>query len=195
MSFRKLNPRVDGEEPGHVRGADRQRPHDVAFVSDLAQGQTSEALFSGQISLWLWFTVLFANFAEAMAEGRGKAQAETLRKARTETKARQKLPDGTIEEVVSSALREGRYRGREGGTGHSGGWHRHRRGGFGRRVGDYRRVGARHPGIRRRPQRRYRGYDGAFGSYLYPDHDESRRVFPGSDDCAGGGGGSAKNAE
>ena len=47
----------------------------------------ADAGFSGQISLWLWFTVLFANFAEALAEGRGKAQADTLRSARTDTVA------------------------------------------------------------------------------------------------------------
>src|SRR5262249_17898216 len=46
------------------------------------------AAFSGQISLWLWFTVLFANFAEAVAEGRGRAQADALRRTRTETKAK-----------------------------------------------------------------------------------------------------------
>jgi len=61
--------------------------------------------FAVQITLWLWFTVLFANFAEAMAEGRGKAQAETLRKARAETMARRMKPDGTVEEVTGSNLR------------------------------------------------------------------------------------------
>src|SRR6202041_3401321 len=61
--------------------------------------------FNLQITLWLWFTVLFANFAEAMAEGRGKAQAETLRKARSETHARRLKADGTIEDVPGSKLR------------------------------------------------------------------------------------------
>jgi K+-transporting ATPase ATPase B chain len=61
--------------------------------------------FNLQITLWLWFTVLFANFAEAMAEGRGKAQADTLRKARSETTAKRLLPDGTTETVPSSKLR------------------------------------------------------------------------------------------
>jgi K+-transporting ATPase ATPase B chain len=60
-----------------------------------------------QITLWLWFTVLFANFAEAMAEGRGKAQAETLRKARAETEARKLHDDGTTELLPSSKLRAG----------------------------------------------------------------------------------------
>ncbi|HUJ31051.1 MAG TPA: potassium-transporting ATPase subunit KdpB [Candidatus Acidoferrum sp.] len=64
--------------------------------------------FALQITLWLWFTVLFANFAEAMAEGRGKAQADTLRKARAETIARRIRPDGrTTEEVSGSKLRAG----------------------------------------------------------------------------------------
>ncbi|HEY0794521.1 MAG TPA: potassium-transporting ATPase subunit KdpB [Acidisarcina sp.] len=61
--------------------------------------------FNFQIMLWLWFTVLFANFAEAMAEGRGKAQADTLRKAKSETRARLLKANGTIEEVASSQLR------------------------------------------------------------------------------------------
>src|SRR6201988_1696289 len=61
--------------------------------------------FNLQITLWLWFTVLFANFAEAMAEGRGKAQAETLRRARSETMANRITSDGKIEQVASAKLR------------------------------------------------------------------------------------------
>jgi K+-transporting ATPase ATPase B chain len=61
--------------------------------------------FNLQITLWLWFTVMFANFAEAMAEGRGKAQADTLRKARSETIAKRLKADGTLEQIASSALR------------------------------------------------------------------------------------------
>jgi K+-transporting ATPase ATPase B chain len=63
--------------------------------------------FELQITLWLWFTVLFANFAEAMAEGRGKAQAETLRKARAETMARRLRADGKTDNVPGSKLRAG----------------------------------------------------------------------------------------
>ncbi len=63
--------------------------------------------FGLQITLWLWFTVLFANFAEAMAEGRGKAQADTLRKARADTQAQRCCSDGSIETVASSKLRTG----------------------------------------------------------------------------------------
>ena len=58
------------------------------FVRDVASSTGQENAFAGLVSLWLWFTVLFANFAEAMAEGRGKAQAATLRKTRAETTAR-----------------------------------------------------------------------------------------------------------
>src|SRR5207245_640030 len=64
--------------------------------------------FGLQITLWLWFTVVFANFAEAMAEGRGKAQAETLRKARSETVANRLTGNnGLVEKVSSSKLRAG----------------------------------------------------------------------------------------
>jgi potassium-transporting ATPase ATP-binding subunit len=63
--------------------------------------------FNLQITLWLWFTVLFANFAEAMAEGRGKAQAETLRRARSETIAKRITCDDKIEEIPSAKLRSG----------------------------------------------------------------------------------------
>ncbi len=64
-------------------------------------------LFNLQITLWLWFTVLFANFAEAMAEGRGKAQADTLRKARSETVANVEREGGRVEQIPSSKLRAG----------------------------------------------------------------------------------------
>ena len=63
--------------------------------------------FELQITFWLWLTVLFANFAEAMAEGRGKAQADTLRKARTETVANRLREGGAAEVVPASALRKG----------------------------------------------------------------------------------------
>ncbi len=85
----------------------------VMFVVEVGSVVTTVLLFGGkqsfafnlQITLWLWFTVLFANFAEAMAEGRGKAQAETLRKARSETVARRLLANGEVETVPSSQLR------------------------------------------------------------------------------------------
>jgi K+-transporting ATPase ATPase B chain len=63
--------------------------------------------FPLQIAIWLWFTVLFANFAEAMAEARGKAQADTLRKTRSDSMARRLMQNGKIEEVPASKLRSG----------------------------------------------------------------------------------------
>jgi K+-transporting ATPase ATPase B chain len=66
---------------------------------------TGHFLFNVQVTLWLWFTVLFANFAEAMAEGRGKAQADALRLAKSETTAHRIDKDGKVEEVASSLLR------------------------------------------------------------------------------------------
>ncbi len=63
--------------------------------------------FAALVAAWLWFTVLFANFAEAMAEGRGKAQADTLRKTRSETMAHVELPDGSVRETPSPDLQVG----------------------------------------------------------------------------------------
>ncbi len=65
------------------------------------------SVFAWAIAIWLWFTVLFATFAEAMAEGRGKAQAGTLRRTRAETVAHRRRGDGTLEELPSSSLAEG----------------------------------------------------------------------------------------
>ncbi|MGO9440442.1 MAG: potassium-transporting ATPase subunit KdpB [Terriglobales bacterium] len=101
-SLIKLNPR-------HMMG------NPVMFVVEVGSVITTVLLFRGgtafgfnlQITLWLWFTVLFANFAEAMAEGRGKAQAETLRKARAETIAHRIVEGGKVEQVPSSKLRAG----------------------------------------------------------------------------------------
>ena len=77
----------DGEEPGDVRRRGRQRADDGAARCSTRVAGRPGLGFELQITFWLWLTVLFANFAEAMAEGRGKAQADTLRKARTETVA------------------------------------------------------------------------------------------------------------
>jgi potassium-transporting ATPase ATP-binding subunit len=78
----------------------------LALFRDALAGR-GDLLFEAQITFWLWLTVLFANFAEAMAEGRGKAQADTLRKARTETVANRLGSDGTTIEVVpASSLRK-----------------------------------------------------------------------------------------
>src|SRR6195256_2629637 len=107
-SFRKLNPRAMMKNP-------------VMFVVEVGSVLTTLQLVYGlfrpvanvtnskfelQITLWLWFTVLFANFAEAMAEGRGKAQADNLRKAKTETTANRLLPNGQLEKISAPQLRK-----------------------------------------------------------------------------------------
>jgi K+-transporting ATPase ATPase B chain len=76
-------------------------------------------LFVVQIAIWLWFTVLFANFAEAVAEGRGKAQAKSLRATRTRTSANKISGNGKIETVDADSLTQGRHRCRSRGRNHS----------------------------------------------------------------------------
>ncbi|TWB58399.1 K+-transporting ATPase ATPase B chain [Rhizobium sp. ERR 922] len=86
-SFKKLNPRTLAKNPVMFVVAVVSMLTTVLFLRDLITGGGNLA-FSLQINIWLWFTVLFANFAEAVAEGRGKAQADSLRKSRTETQAK-----------------------------------------------------------------------------------------------------------
>lgn len=78
----------------------------ILFVRDFAQGN-GQAGFSGQIAAWLWFTVLFATFAEAIAEGRGRAQAESLKKTKSEMVARRVSADGREDRVAASSLKVG----------------------------------------------------------------------------------------
>jgi K+-transporting ATPase ATPase B chain len=103
-AFKKLNPRSMLRNP-------------VMFVTEVGAAITTAGIFFRpgnepmafvfQVALWLWFTVLFANFAEAMAEGRGKAQAKALRKTRTQTMANRFLHDGSLERVPAEQLRKG----------------------------------------------------------------------------------------
>ncbi len=86
-AFAKLNPRTLAKNPVMFVVAVVSTLTTILFLRDLVTG--GEGLgFSLQLNIWLWFTVLFANFAEAVAEGRGKAQADSLRKTRTETQAK-----------------------------------------------------------------------------------------------------------
>src|ERR1700739_1051278 len=105
-AFKKLNPIHMVKNP-------------VMFVTQVGAATTTVLMFTGnqgapfgfllQITLWLWFTVVFANFAEAMAEGRGKAQADALRRARSETIANRILDGGRVEQVASSKLKAGEF--------------------------------------------------------------------------------------
>jgi potassium-transporting ATPase ATP-binding subunit len=93
-AFRKLDPRHLARNPVIFVTEVVSAVVTLIFLRDLAT-QNGTALFTGQIAAWLWFTVLFANFAEAVAEGRGKAQADALRKTRTDTRAKRLIdPEG-----------------------------------------------------------------------------------------------------
>ncbi|MDQ1351707.1 MAG: potassium-transporting ATPase ATP-binding subunit [Acidobacteriota bacterium] len=102
-SVKKLNPKTMVKNP-------------VMFVTEVCAVITTAAIFQAhpgetagfimQISLWLWFTVLFANFAEAVAEGRGKAQANALKKTRTHTSANKLEEDGSTAQVLAEDLRK-----------------------------------------------------------------------------------------
>jgi K+-transporting ATPase ATPase B chain len=104
-SVRKLDPRTLMRNPVMFVVGVGSVLTTILFVKDLGTSSSAEDVFAGLVALFLWFTVMFANFAEAVAEGRGKAQADTLRKTRAETVAHRRLPNGRgIEEVPSTAL-------------------------------------------------------------------------------------------
>jgi K+-transporting ATPase ATPase B chain len=103
-SFVKLNPRTLMRNPVMFVVGVGAVLTTILFFKDYSSSSTNQNVFTGLVALFLWFTVLFANFAEAIAEGRGKAQADALRRTRQETVARRRRPDGTIEEVASTAL-------------------------------------------------------------------------------------------
>jgi K+-transporting ATPase ATPase B chain len=100
-SFKKLNPRHMIANPVMFVVEVVAALTTILFVRDLVTGG-GHLGFAFQINLWLWFTVIFANFAEAVAEGRGKAQADTLRRTKTETTAAVLGPDGKVSRTVSA---------------------------------------------------------------------------------------------
>ena len=120
-SFKKLNPRVQLRNPVMFVVEVGSVVTTIEFVrllftapssSFTRDALTRETIFVLTVAIWLWFTVLFANFAEAMAEGRGKAQADTLRKARTATVARRltsRSRNSAVQEVTAPELRKGDY--------------------------------------------------------------------------------------
>jgi K+-transporting ATPase ATPase B chain len=105
-ALRKLNPRLMVKNPVMFVVEVGSVLTTCLLINDAIQHKSGLG-FNLQITLWLWFTVLFANFAEAMAEGRGKAQADTLRKAKGETIARKYNDAGVLEDITSSSLRAG----------------------------------------------------------------------------------------
>ena len=184
------------QEPGHVRARGR---HDLDHGHPGPRPRHGRRTISAskfQIILWLWFTVLFANFAEAVAEGRGKAQADTLRRQRTETQA--KLLAGAGRRTTGWCRHEPQGRRRRAGRGR-----RHhplrrrggRRRGLGQRGGDHRRIGAGHPRIRRRPLRRDRRHAGAVRLDPRAHHRGAGLDLPRPHDRAGRGRRAAEDAE
>ena len=103
-SVRKSHPRVQARNPVMFVVLVGSVLTTILFVRDFADSTAAENVFTGLVALFLWFTVLFANFAEAMAEGRGKAQAATLRKARSETVALVRREGGVLDRVPSPQL-------------------------------------------------------------------------------------------
>ena len=141
-AFVKLDPRTMIRNP-------------VMFVVEIGSVITTVEFFArpdvfvGLVTLWLWATVLFANFAEAVAEGRGKAQADTLRRGRQETMAHLLRPDGTTQEIPAAQLRAGNLHRGNGRAGHPRRRRRGRGDGGRRRVGHHGRVGPGDPRVGR----------------------------------------------
>jgi K+-transporting ATPase ATPase B chain len=108
-SFRKLDPRTQLKNPVMFTVGVGAVITTIEFVRSFVPGSGlgEDRLFVGTVSLWLWFTALFANFAEAVAEGRGKAQADTLRRTRTDAQAKKILPNGQTQTVSATELRRG----------------------------------------------------------------------------------------
>ena len=106
-AVRKLDPRKMARNPVMFIVEVGSVVTTVLFLRDLGANDHQQNLFAGLVAGWLWFTVFFANFAEAMAEGRGKAQAATLRQTRADTTARVRNADGSIIEKSSALLQVG----------------------------------------------------------------------------------------
>ena len=195
-AFKKLDPRVQIKNP-------------VMFVVEVGAVLTlytaifkdTQPIFNWTIVVLLWLTVVFANLAEAVAEGRGKAQAETLRRTKRETVARrlvgwqpgQKRPargDGARHPAHAR-----RPRGRRGRRDHPRRRRRRRGHRLGGRVGDHRRVRAGDPRVRRRPVRGHRRHQGAVRPDRGADHLQAGRDLHRPDDRPGRGRPAAEDAE
>ena len=106
-SFKKLNPKITVKNPVMFVVEIGSVITTAIFIKDLFIHDFKSISFVFQITLWLWFTVLFANFAESISEGRGKAQADSLRRTKTEVIARLFKEDGKEEKIKASMLRKG----------------------------------------------------------------------------------------
>ena len=195
-SVRKLDPRVQVRNPVMFVVEIGALITTVAWLIQVFGGSPlggghEPSWFTFSVTVWLWLTVVFANLAEALAEGRGRAQAASLRAMRTEATA--KMRDGG--EKSAAELVRGDVVVVEAGEGDPRRRHRDRGHRLGRRVGDHRRVGAGDPRGRRRPQRRHRRHQGALGPDRRRDHPGARQVLPRPHDRPGRGRRAAQDAE
>ena len=173
---RDARPSEHGAEPGHVPGRGRLGPDDDRHdrVDRQRRRHRADRLPGVRWRSCCCLTVLFANFAEALAEARGKAQAQSLRATRQDTLALSARAVGRDGRGLLDRAQDGRPRGRRGRPGHPG-RRRDRRGrGLGRRVGDHRRERAGDPRGRRRPLGRHRRHAGP----LRPDRRRGHRRAP-----------------
>ena len=175
-AFHKLDPRKLARNPVIFVTEAVSAVVTIFFVRDLVT-HNGVALFSGQIAAWLWFTVLFANFAEAVAEGRGKAQADALRKTRSDTRAKRLIdPDNksgmkdVIQGVSALDLRVGDIVLVEAGDLIPGDGEIVEGVASVNRVGDYRRVRSRHSRSGRRSLGGDRRNHGSFRLDQGEDH-------------------------
>ncbi len=193
-SFKKLDPRWQARNPVMFVVEVGAAATTIFFVRDLLRHSGSPG-FDFAIAAWLWFTVLFANFAEAVAEGRGKAQAETLRRTKSDTYARSAARRRYRGARREHELAKGRPLRRRGGRDRSRRRRRARRRRNDRRVGDHRRIGTGHSRIRRRSQRGYRRHARALRSYRRARNGKSRRKLPRSHDSLGRGRAAAEDPQ
>ena len=200
-AFRKLNPRRLARNPVIFVTEAVSAVVTILFVRDLV-AHNGVALFSGQIAAWLWFTVLFANFAEAVAEGRGKAQADALRKTRSDTHAKRLIDPNNksgmkdvVEGVSALDLRIGDIVLVEAGDLIPGDGEIIEGVASVNEVGDYRRVGSGHSRSRWRPLGRHRWHDRALRLDQGEDHGRPRLDLHRSHDRASGRRGASENAE
>ena len=168
----------------------------IGTIVTLVESVAHPGIFDWSITAWLALTVLFANFAEAVAEGRGKAQADTLRQMRSDTEARRIDADGGRGGAGRRRpAGQGRRRGLRGGRPDPVRRRDHRRARVDRRVGHHRRVRSGYPRVRRRPFRRHRRDQGPVRPGRRADHRRARPHVHGPDDRPGGGGQPAEDAQ
>ena len=187
-ALRKLNPRALAKNPVIFVTEVVSLVVTLFFIRDLVT-QNGTALFSGQIAAWLWFTVLFANFAEAIAEGRGKAQADALRRTRSDTRAKRYVDPanlaGIVEGVNALDLRLGDVVLVEANEVIPGDGEILEGVASVNEFGDHRRVRARHSRGRRRSIGRHRRNDRAVRLHQGEDHRRAGLDLHRPDDRAG----------